>query len=125
MSPWPHLGHVIPNGTGRLCLHLGYGGHARNSPNRPVLITIGAPHSLQISSDGLSGTLSRPIGLVKRHSSGYLAQAMNGPKRPVRTTSGLPHVGQRSWSSLDKSCTSGRIDGVSPAPSAVLSRAHK
>src|SRR5260370_27530069 len=91
MSPWPHLGHVIPNGTGRVCLHLGYVVHARNSPNRPVLITIGAPHSLQISSAGLSGTLSRPIDFAKRHSSVYFAQAINVPNPPLRTTSAPPH----------------------------------
>src|SRR2546426_4227231 len=57
-SPMPHLGHLMPSGTGCVYLHLGYRVQARNSPSRPVLITIGAPHSLQISSDGRSGTLS-------------------------------------------------------------------
>src|SRR5215472_12853136 len=76
-------------------------------------MTIGAPHSLQISSVGLSGILSRPMGFENLHSAGYLAHAMYGPKRPERTSSGEPHVGHFSRCRLWRSCTSLMIRGTS------------
>src|SRR5205807_3472469 len=108
----------MPMGTGWVYLHLGYVVHARNSPKRPVLITIGAPHSLQITSEGRSGILSLLIEREKVHSFGYLAQAMNGPNRPLRSSTGLPQVGQRSSWRLERSCTSWMIRCTSTAASA-------
>src|ERR1044072_3374975 len=97
----------MPRGTGCVDLHLGQRAQARNSPKRPVLITIGAPHSLQISSEGRSGTLSF---LIERESAHSLVEwrthAMYGPKRPLFTSSGLPHLGHFSVSRPDRSWTS-------------------
>src|SRR5206468_5079187 len=101
----------MPIGTGCVYLHFGYVVHARNSPKRPVLITMGAPHSLQISSLGRSGILSLRTDFEKSQVSLYLLQAMNGPNRPLRTLSGLPHLGHFSSCNLDRSCTSLMIWG--------------
>src|SRR5262249_37890209 len=57
-SPSRHLGHLIPSEIERRPLHSGYRVQARNSPKRPVRITIGAPQSWHFSSVGPSGTLS-------------------------------------------------------------------
>src|SRR5258706_13716826 len=79
---------------------------------------MGAPHSLQISSLGRSGTLSLRTDFEKSQVSLYLLHAMNGPNRPLRTSSGLPHLGHFSSCNLDRSCTSLMIWGMSMAASA-------
>src|SRR5260221_14244170 len=78
-----------------------------NSPNRPVLITIGLPHFSHSSSVGRSGARGLRSDLVYLHSGLFvLVHAMYGPNRPAFTISVLPHSGQRSSLSLERSCAS-------------------
>ena len=51
--PWVSVTIFLVN------LHSGNPLHPRNFPNGPILITIGFPHSSQITSVGSSGTFTR------------------------------------------------------------------
>jgi len=57
-SPSLQRGHLTPIGIDRVPLQAGYVVHARNSPKRPVLMTMADPHRWHFSSVGRSGTLS-------------------------------------------------------------------
>src|SRR5687768_2013052 len=105
MSP-PSFGHLTPVGIERVPRHFGNLLQPRNSPERPWRITIGSPHSWQISSVGWAGLRSPRSGRVYLHSFGWFSHARNGPKKPPRGTSFPPHVGHFSVASADKSCAS-------------------
>ena len=97
-----------------------------NSPNRPVLITIGLPHFSHSSSVGWSGARCLRSDLVYLHSGSFcFVQATYGPNRPALTMIGLPHSGHFSPASFDKSWTSPIISWVLTAPRRFSNGAQK
>src|SRR5215210_2989073 len=117
MSP-PSLGHFTPVGIGRVPRHLGKRLQPRNSPEREVRITIGAPHSWQISSVGTAGLRLRPSLRVKVHFFfGWFSHATYGPKKPPFTSRRPPSIGQRSRSTSLTSYASRMSESTSTLPS--------
>src|SRR5690606_27753829 len=92
----PSFGHLMPSGMERVPLHSGYLVHARNSPKRPVLMTISEPQRWHFSSVGRSGARSFFSDFTQSQLSLYLVHARYGPKRPVRSSMGEPHFGHFS-----------------------------